>query len=288
MQLSPVQFEVQTPCVDDVPKHIEHAMSLGLPEADGEPLRRLTIIANGPSAKDAPLDGDTLALNGALKLFFNTGRVPTYWAACDPQRDYVLSFLDVPLSKETIYLVGSKCHPDVFKRLEGFDVRIWHINDYPIPEPGRPVKTASTVTLTAMTLMRRLGYRHFDLWGWDGCYGMDDSHHAVPHDVEFSRESDLTVNVGAQQKGYRRKLKLADYRKWRAMKKLGKQLGLEVPLPQETRTEGGREFKSTRSWALEAQDAVHVLHLADYTVKIYGDGMIKAILAQTGLNIEPG
>lgn len=283
MLLAPVQFQVETPCQDEVPGNIEHALSLGLPEADGEPLKHLTVIANGPSARDAPLDGETLALNGAGKLFFNSGRVPTYWAACDPQRDKVLAFFDVPLSKETIYLIASKCHPDVFKRLEGYDVRLWHISDYKIPPPGRPVATASSVTLTALTLMRRLGYREFDIYGWDGCYGESGEHHAT--EQYQSNEADMTVNVGAKQIVTKRKLPKRDRALYDVMKRLGKELGLEVPQPLETKIVGGRPFKTTRTWTLEAQDAVTLLHMADYRVHIHGDGMIKAIVSDTGLAV---
>lgn len=281
--LAPVNFVVETPCRDEVPGNIEHALSLGLPEADAEPLKRLTIIANGPSAKDAPLDGETVALNGALKLFFNTGRVPTYWAACDPQRDYVLEFLDVPLSKETIYYVGTKCHPDVFKRLEGYDVRLWHISDYPAPKPIRAVPTGCSVTLVALGLFRRLGYRAFDVWGWDGCY-VDGEHHAAPT-ADYSTENDLSVTIGATQISYPRTLDGVEAHRWKTMKGIAKKLGLDVPEPLETKTEGGRVFQTTKTWTLEAQDAVTMLSFADYApdVTVHGDGMIKALLLDTKL-----
>lgn len=275
MNFAPMHFQVETPCRDDVPSNIEHALSLGLPEADSEPLRQLTVLANGPSALDAPLNGETLALNGAYGLFFNSGTRPTYWAACDPQRDLVLNFLDMPLSKETIYFVGTKCHPDVFKRLEGYDVRLWHISDYPSPKPVRTVHTACSVTLVALGLMRRLGYRKFEIWGWDACF-IDGKHHAIEtHDLE---PEDMTVTVGAEQVHQPAQLTERQARRLKALKTEATKLGCQLGDPGGfTQISGGRSFKTTKTWALEAQDAMTVLSLADYDITIHGDGMIKAI-----------
>lgn len=279
MTLVSVQFQVETPCQGEVPSNIEHALSLGLPEADAKPIHRLNVIANGPSAVEffaVPRIGDTLAINGALKLF---NRPPTYWAACDPQRDAVLSFLEGDLPTSTVYLVASKCHPDVFKRLEGYDVRLWHISDYPIPSPVRTIPTASSVTLVAFTLMRRLGYRAFDVWGWDGCY-IDGKHHAA--EQTMTTEADMILNVGGRQTTKKRRLTRDNRKLFNEMGRLAKQLGLEAPQPTESTITGGRTFQTTRTWALEAQDAVRMLHLADYEVKIHADGMIKALLEDTG------
>src|SRR4051812_23421948 len=114
---------------DQIRRNMDYALSLGLPEADGGPLKHLTVVANGPSARHLPLwpEGDTLALNGALKLFRTKGASPTYWAGCDPQ-PMVADFLDDP-PDSTIYFVASKCDKAVFDALKGRDVRLWHIAD---------------------------------------------------------------------------------------------------------------------------------------------------------------
>lgn len=281
--LGQVIFDVHTPVPGDVPNHIMHALSLGLPEADQEPIKRLTIIANGPSAREAPLFGETLALNGAIKLF-PKGHHPTYWAACDPQRDHILNCLNIPLSQHTTYFVASKCHPDVFKRLEGFDVRLWHINDYTYPEGIRPVPTAVSVTLTSMSLMRRLGYRAFDVWGWDACY-INGEHHASDHEP-LSSEFDCDVVTGAEQKTTPRKVTKRQLKVYENLKAKAVKFGYNLPEEPNPIMEyiGGREFKTTRSWTLEAQDALTQLQCADYEVTIHGDGMIKA-LRESGTRI---
>lgn len=42
---------------------------------------------------------------------------------------------------------------------------------------------------------------------------------------------------------------------------------------------GGRIFQTTTTWAVEAQEAHHILSASDYPVEIMGDGMIRALLA---------
>lgn len=170
-----VLFDIHTPLNNrTIKRQIKQAMALGLKEADPDPVSHLNIVANGPSARGVTFQGPVLALNGAINLF-PPERPPNMWAACDPQA-LVADFLQNP-SLDTTFLVASKCHPSVFKRLAGHDVRLWHINDQDIPGV-RKVPTAVSVTLCALMLMHRLGWRKIDVWGWDCCFGSDGSHHA--------------------------------------------------------------------------------------------------------------
>jgi hypothetical protein len=264
-----VAFDIITPAnADALGANIAHARSLGLPQADDAEIKTLNIIANGPSATlydfDAP--GDTLAVNGALKHFTDRGKAPTFWACCDPQA-LVADFLtDPPL--HTIYLIASKCHPLVFQMLQGRDVRLWDIDDHPATKEGcRAVAVASSVTLCIQTLMSRpggiFGYRHFEIYGWDACFGEGLEHHAGQHS-ETRPDNYVQVTVGASV----------------------------VPPPQipawllerhrfpdlRERYVGGRTFETSHTWAAEAQDAVLLTHYADYSVNLHGDGLVKAIL----------
>jgi hypothetical protein len=229
--LPTIEFEVKTPLDQrGLRSHVAWSTRQGLVEVHEGRLRDdvVNIIANGPSALDAPLEGLTCALNGALKVFTEKGLAPTFWAGCDPQPLMVNFVKQAPA--ETVYLVASKCHKSVFNALKRRDVRLWHIDD----TDGHPwaVPTATSITLTAMSLFRRMGYQHFRLWGWDGCY-LDGKDHANP---QPHHGDPVTVWVGDQP------------------------------------------FRTTGTWALEAQDAVHQLRLGDYFVSVEGPGMIGAVL----------
>jgi hypothetical protein len=223
-----IEFQVNTPLDEPtIRRHIEASRGRGYPEALGEP-QALRIIAGGPSALQAPLDGPTLALNGALRRFTSQGLAPTYYACCDPQ-EMVADFLkDAPES--TIYFIASKCHPAVFDALKDRDVRLWHLDDY---VPGG-VSSAPSITLVALNLFAQLGWRAYDIWGWDACY-KDGKHHAFD---QGHNADDRTLEVG------------------------------------------DRIFKTTTTWALEAQTAGQILPILQFVgveVRIHGDSMIEAI-----------
>lgn len=150
-------------------------MTRGLEEAFVP--RRLDIIANGPSAIDAPWDSRTpkLALNGALGLCLDHDCPPHFWAACDPQ-PLVADFL-TRLPPTTTYLPASKCHPSVFDRLQGQRTRRWHVTDHPLPPNVWGVDTASTITLMAAQFAPRMGFWDLHFYGWDCCV-LDGQHHA--------------------------------------------------------------------------------------------------------------
>ncbi len=241
-----VEFDVILPTTDDALKaNVKHSRSLGLPEVDDR-VSHLNIVANGPSARGVRFKGQSMALNGALSLF--TENAPDFWCASDPQ-ELVADFLDptkpggVEPPESTIYLVASKCHPAVFERLKGRKVYVWHIDDVDAEDnPGvRLIPCAPSITLTAMILAQRMGARSLDVWGWDCAFADDGAHHAGTGEMG-STASTVTVRVGTGD--------------W------------------------GKEFKTTPTWAFEAQDAIHVLPLlkwAGVDVKIHGPGMVRAI-----------
>lgn len=191
--MTAVQFQARPPVADDVlAAQTRSALIRCLPDA-APAAKRLRIIANGPSATLADLSGETLAVNAAINLFGEVG--PTYWVAFDPQEG-VADLLPADPPKNTIYLVAAQCHPAVFTRLEGRDVRVWNV-EHPATADQTPdgVPTAVSVTLMAMQLMARFGYRRFDTWGWDGCY-LDGRDHAAPQARDPSLVEDIRIRVG--------------------------------------------------------------------------------------------
>lgn len=236
-------FDARVPVdAETCARHIASNMAFGFPEAVAR--KKLTVIANGPSALEADLkaiEGPTLALNGAMKLFMDQGVVPTYWAACDAQ-DIVMGFLPDNPPKETIYLVSSKCHPYVLARLADRDVRLWHLSDSDVVDRVR-ISTTSSVTMAAMWLLHRIGFTDFDVWGWDGCF-MNGRHHAS--DASDWGAPELKINYGG--------------------------------VVENDEVIGGRTFATTRTWAAEANAAIQFFQLAKYFdigLTIHGDGMFK-------------
>lgn len=176
---SVIEFDVRTPVADaGLRSNVAHALSLGLPEVAPEAAGFVRIVANGPSARQAPLSGPTAAVNGSLALFGEKG--PTYWIGCDPQA-HLADFLKTP-PEDTTYLVASKCDPSVFEALKGRRVLVWHIDDHSTWElvgDRDPVMCAVSVTICAFELLERIGFDRFETWGCDGCF-MGGAGHAVP------------------------------------------------------------------------------------------------------------
>ena len=243
-------FNVHAPAVP--PARVDGNLSLDLPEALTR--RKLVVIANGPSARNVDLgaiQGPTLALNGAIKLFTDRGLAPTYWAVCDPQ-ELVADLLPDEPPFETIYYVASKCHPRVFEKLRGRRVFVWHVSDCR-GEDRICIPSAYTITVTASWLFLRLGLAtDFDYHGWDGCF-MDGRHHASG-DADWSTVEVIRMNYG----------------------------GVEVAdptVPHGVRVDGGRDFFTTRDWAAEGKSAATFFQLAkffDVRIRINGDGMFEA------------
>lgn len=244
-----IQFDYKVPYDGAVLReNVRAALASGLPDVEGFrgfAGQTLTIVGNGPSAVNTPFDkAYALALNGSLKLFTERKTYPAYWACVDP-KPMVADFVkDAP--HETIYLVNSQCHPSVREALRGRTVRLWHsyndaFND--LLEGRTVIDGGTSITLNAFPLMHMLGYRRFEVYGWDGCY-MRDKDHAVPQFYERDKANDVTLRVG-----------------W------------------------WRKFLTSPTWALEAQQAVHLLGHATYPVKVHGRGMIGAALRHAGVPV---
>ncbi len=253
-QGSVIEFDYLLPVDDETCRQqVSDNCARKLPDAIRR--RKLTIIANGPSAKKVDfsrIEGPILAVNGAINLFTDKGTWPAFWAACDPQ-EVVADLLPQRPPHETIYYVASVCHPAVFSKLKDHNVQLWHISDHAEKSRAR-LPPACSVTISATWMMHQLGYTDFEYWGWDGCL-MEGLHHGSS-DTEWDWDTTplLHLNYGG---------KITD-----------------------TEVVGGRTFTTTRSWAAEAKSAEQFFQLAEYFdigVKINGDGMFacarEAILA---------
>ncbi len=194
---SVIEFDYILPVGDEIlGQQVADNLKRDIPDA--VPRRKLTIIADGPSANDVDIrkiDGPILAVNRAINLFTAKGTSPTYWAACDAQ-ELVARFLPERPPQETIYYVSSNCHPSVFQKLKNNRVELWHIGDHPGKDRVR-IPQAIAVTVSTVWLMVRLGFTDFEFWGWDGCF-MDGKHHASNSD-DWSKVPTITLNYGGKE-----------------------------------------------------------------------------------------
>lgn len=190
-----VKFDVQTGFDDGmITGHVAATLRRNLPEITrGNPNHQpIYVYANGPSAKDAPRHYPAVALNGAFRLPQFKVQEPEYWVACDPQA-LVAGFIE-PKS-QTAFMVASKCHADVFDKLEGSDLSVWHLGDIgsmELPEGKDIVPCSVSVTICTLGLLYMMGYRDITVYGWDCCY-IDGKDHAVP---QGHIGNDIEMDVG--------------------------------------------------------------------------------------------
>ncbi len=193
---------------DDLPVSIQHMFInserdlpwfVGGAKHEGE----LVIVGGAPSIlprmdiiKDRQRKGATiLALNGANGCLRAHGVTPDLVLFVDPN-PAVVGFITEEPHDTAAYLVASICHPDVFERLEGRDVHIWH-PEMPEPElglqkqilehyddrPGSLIGGGCTGALRSLSIGAVLGFRTFHMYGVDSSYlrGMPD-HAYEKHD----------------------------------------------------------------------------------------------------------
>lgn len=165
----------------------------GAPEHD----RECCIVGGGPSLENSINDlrhrvaagAALVSLNGTLRWLLERGLRPSSHVVLDGRPENAEFVRDVP--PQTIVLVASQCHPDVFDALAEHPrdkLLLWHagLHDDALVEiirpycsdddPGVIVGGGSTVGLRAMFLAHLSGFRTLHLYGFDSCY-MGEAHH---------------------------------------------------------------------------------------------------------------
>lgn len=168
---------------DDIDRNIEYALTRkvrGFQELVGKKSGAVSIVGSGPSLKDTwqripEVGGDIIACNAANQFLLERGIVP----------DYVMFFDADPLMLEFItphpditYLIASRCPPQAFDILEGYNVICWHAAgdkniEKILTERGRqePMVSGGTAAVTrALVVVEPMGYREVHLWGGDSSF----------------------------------------------------------------------------------------------------------------------
>lgn len=177
-------FTIKAKCVmsdDELYRHISLALERNLPVIgqhhahDGV----VVLVGSGPSVEgqiesikeQRALGRPIVALKDAHDWLQDNGIVPDYASAIDPQENQWKCFKQRhPAIK---YFIGSQCHPSMFDHLDGFDVYLWHLyvaKGQSVPPHGTALIGGGTTTgLRTITLFYSMGYRKFELYGYDSC-----------------------------------------------------------------------------------------------------------------------
>lgn len=148
-----------------------------------------------------------VTVNGAYHWALDHGITPSAQIVMDGRR--FNSRFVAPKLPGVKYLLASQCHPDLFDCLGEDGVTIWHAE---CPEIGTEqlenhymgrwygIPGGSTVVLRSLSLLRLLGFKKFELYGFDSCL-MDGDHHAYSqpeNDRENTGEAVVTLSVGGR------------------------------------------------------------------------------------------
>ena len=178
-----VPLKITGKCVADdetLFTHMENSVARGYPQITKQGEAKdgaIALVASGPSVasqidviKKMQADGvKIVAIKDAHDWLLTQGVVPDYALAIDPQ-EHRISFYTPHKGVE--YMIASQCHKAMFDNLEGHNVTIWH--PYVMKGQNRPknamlVGGGTTSGLRAISLFYIMGWRHFQLFGYDSC-----------------------------------------------------------------------------------------------------------------------
>jgi hypothetical protein len=169
-----------------------------------------SLVGAGPSLRRSYMDlkGDVFSVNSALWFLLDKGIAPKYQMIWDAHE--VCEKFAVP-HPEITYLVASRCHPKVFERLKGCDVRVWHAGgDHDILEHmvkpevqakmGQPeplINGGSAGITRGLFVVDALGYTDIHVHGADSSYEGDATH--IMGSV--MKEKDMMCSMGDGSEG---------------------------------------------------------------------------------------
>lgn len=192
---------------DRIYEHCAQAIATGLPviqKAQWPPFETpIVIVGSGLSAKPllshiirmskhAPI----MALKGAHDWLIENGVTPQFAVACDPQFERHNCFKH--LNDTTVYLCASQMHPQTWSYMSGRKVLLWHgkvekdQNKRAGWENVRLVSGGSTTGMRAIPLAYLMGFRTFELFGYDSCVERDGVYKL---DGSTKRDDDKMIDV---------------------------------------------------------------------------------------------
>lgn len=162
-------------------EHIRHALSLGLPVCDLYPPHEgvAVLVASGPSVagqlesirRQRDRGRPLIAVKDAHDWLIEHGVIPEYAVAIDPRVGRWNCFRRK--HADVKYLIASQCHADMFAHLHGHQVWLWHLfisePKTVLPPEAWMIGGGATTGLRAINLFYTMGFRRFELYGYDSC-----------------------------------------------------------------------------------------------------------------------
>lgn len=149
----------------------------------------MSIAGGGPSLEDTAkhLDGYVAAVNGSLRFLLSKPMPLPYLCGVMDPGEHISDAIDA--DENVRYYVASICHPRIFDKLKGCDVRLWHATPASIGDEDGVRNTLSgsgagwlaigggcTMGLRWLNLGYILGFRSFDLHGLDSSFRSGRTH----------------------------------------------------------------------------------------------------------------
>jgi 6-hydroxymethylpterin diphosphokinase MptE-like len=204
-EVTPLEFHAgQLNTADDIVRaQVAHSIRLALPQAMPYSQNDDTVllVCGGPSLNSTTPDlvqsywrgGKVVTVNGSYNWCIERNIKPSATVVLDA-REFNKRFIE-PAVVGCRYLLASQCHPATFAAARGRDVILWHalstgddelaMLDRYYGKKGEgeqtvrnhwPVTFGTTVGLRAISLLRMLGYKRFEIFGLDSCW-LDLAHH---------------------------------------------------------------------------------------------------------------
>jgi len=182
MELRPFTMTVRCVASDEeLYRNISSALARNLPVLGQHVAHGGTavLVGSGPSVasqleaiRNAKEQGHVIvALKDAHDWLIDHGIYPHIAVAIDPQESRAKCFKRP--SSRVDYFIASQCHPSMFDHLSAYHVQLWHLyvrKGQTVPPCGTPLIAGGTTTgLRTITLFYSMGFRHFELYGFDSC-----------------------------------------------------------------------------------------------------------------------
>jgi hypothetical protein len=151
--------------------------------------KRAVLACYGPSLKDyigrlkEEGDCDVFSVSGSHDFLIENGVIPEYHVECDPRPH---KSIYITPRKETVYLLAASCHPDLFDKMDGMDVRLWHAEEHirvkdELKNEAPNISGGGSVGLRAIAVLYAMGYREVTIYGMDCSFADDGAQHAGKH-----------------------------------------------------------------------------------------------------------